>query len=350
MRAGVFRGPGDVRVEDVPDPRLEAPTDAVVRIVRSSVCGSDLWSYRGIAPWKSGWRAGHELTGVVEEVGGEVTTVAPGDLVVAAFAYACGTCDRCRLGLQTSCPNGGYFGGAGGDGGQAQRARVPLADGTCWVVPDGTPEERWDAVHLLTDVLLTGYHAAVMAGVGQPWRDGAPVTTAVVVGDGAVGLSGVASARLLGAQQVVVLGRHEHRLEVARSLGATDVVVARGDAAVDAVRELTGGGSPAVLECVGTTSGLADAVAVCRDGGRIGMVGVPADVDDVPLRAMFSRNLTLAAGVAPTRAYVERVGPFVASGELDVGAIASHRFELEDLPAAYAAMDDRSAIKAIVLP
>jgi alcohol dehydrogenase len=350
MRAAVFHGPGDVRLEQVPDPRIEAPTDAVVRMVRSSVCGSDLWFYRGVAAWEPGWRTGHELTGVVEEVGDGVTTLRPGDLVVAAFAIGDGTCAFCRVGLHTSCLHGGYFGGADNDGGQAEYARVPWADGTCWVVPSDTPERRYDAVHLLSDVLLTGYHAAVLAGVGEAGRDGQRVETVVVVGDGAVGLSGVVSARLRGAETIVACGHHRDRLALAAQLGATATTDLRGDDLVAHVRDLTGGGAAAVLECVGTTSSLADAVAMCGDGGRIGMVGVPAGVDAVPVRDLFSRNLTLAAGVAPTRAYIDEVGPLVASGEVDPSPIASTRFALDDLPAAYAAMDDRSALKAILTP
>lgn len=349
MRAGVFRGARDVRVEDVPDPEIAEPTDAVLRIVRSSVCGSDLWPYRGVAPWQPGWRTGHELTGVVEEVGDGVTKVSPGDLVVSAFAWSCGHCEFCRAGLQTSCVRGAYPGGADQDGGQAQYVRVPLVDGSVWKVPDGTPEERLDAVHLLSDVLLTGYHAAKLAGVGAPGIDGETVRTAVVIGDGAVGLSGVACARLLGAEVVVAVGHHEERLAIAADLGATHTTQLEGDDLYRHVRELTDGGPPAVLECVGVTGSLRDAAEVARPGGSIGMVGVPAGVDEVPMRTLFSKNVALRPGVAPVRAYMDEVGPAVASGELDVSAIASHRFSLEDLPAAYEAMDRRECIKAIVL-
>ena len=350
MRAGVFHGAGDVRIEEVPDPKLQEPTDAVLRVVRSSVCGSDLWPYRGVAPWESGWRTGHEMTGVIEEVGDDVTTVAPGDLVVSAFAWSCGRCEFCRGGLQTSCVRGAYPGGADQDGGQAEYVRVPLVDGSVWKVPEGTPEERLDSVHLLSDVLLTGYHAAKLAGVGAPGLDGEPVRAAVVIGDGAVGLSGVVSARLLGAGTIVAVGHHEDRLAIAADLGATHTTMLEGEALHEHVRELTDGGAAAVLECVGVTGSLDDAAEVARPGGSIGMVGVPAGVDAVPMRRLFSNNIALRPGVAPVRAYMEEVGPAVASGELDVSAIASHRFALDELPAAYEAMDRRECVKAIVIP
>lgn len=349
MRAGVYRGPGEVRVEDVPDPRVEEPTDAVVRIVRSSVCGSDLWSYRGVRSGEGGGRTGHELTGVVEQVGDRVRDVAVGDLVVVPFAFGDGTCEYCRAGLWTSCRQGGFFGGDV-NGGQAEYARVPWADANCWVAPADTPVERWDALHLLTDVLLTGWHAGVLAGVGQPGIDGEPVTTAVVIGDGAVGLSGVVSARAQGADRVIAVGHHDDRLEVARALGATDTVNLRGKELRAHLRELTDGGAPAVLECVGMDASLRDAVGAVRPGGRIGMVGVPAGVEDVPLGHLFASNVTLSAGVAPTNAYVAEVGPLVASGELDPSPIASDVYALDDLPAAFRDMDERRTIKAILHP
>ncbi|MPZ74356.1 MAG: alcohol dehydrogenase catalytic domain-containing protein [Nitriliruptorales bacterium] len=345
MRAGVYRGAFDIRVEEVADAVVEAPTDALVRVVRASVCGSDLWFYRGIRKeWESGWRTGHEITGLVEEVGDEVDTVRPGDLVVVSFAYGCGRCELCRGGLPTSCPQGAFFGGPRG-GGQAELVRVPFADTSCWVVPADTPEERYDAVHLLSDVLLTGYHAAVLAGLDR--ADATPAT-AVVVGDGAVGLSGVLSARLLGAETVVLCGRHDDRLEIGRQFGATHTTALRGEALHEHVRQLTDGGAPAVLECVGTTDALADAAAVCRDGGRIGMVGVPVGVDGVPIFDMFRRNLTLAVGIAPTSIYVEKIGPLVAAGDIDPSPLADATFALDELPAAFEAMHDRSVIKAMV--
>lgn len=350
MKAGVFRGERDVRVEEVADPSIQEPDDAILRVVRSSVCGSDLWPYRGHAPWQPGWRTGHELTGVVEEVGDAVEHVRPGDLVVSAFAWSCGVCGFCRAGLQTSCVRGTYPGGADNDGGQGELLRVPMVDGSAWKVPDGTPEERYDAVHLLSDVLLTGYHAAKLAGVGEPGLGGEPGRTAVVVGDGAVGLSAVVSARLLGATTIVAVGHHEERLALARDLGATHTTDLRGEELHDHLRDLTDGGAPAVMECVGTAGAVATSVEVARPGGTVSMVGVPRFVDEWPMGTFFSKNVAFRAGVAPVRAYMDEVGPAVASGELDVSAIASDRFSLDELPDAYAAMDERRCIKAIVVP
>lgn len=350
MKAGVFRGERDVRVEEVADPVLREPDDAVVRIVRSSVCGSDLWPYRGHAPWQPGWRTGHELTGIVEEVGDAVEHVRPGDLVVSAFAWSCGTCEFCRAGLQTSCVRSTYPGGADNDGGQGERVRLPMVDGSVWKVPDGTPEDRLDAVHLLSDVLLTGYHAAKLAGVGEPGLDGEPVRTAVVVGDGAVGLSAVVSAELLGATTIVAVGHHAERLELAAQLGATHTTDLRGDELHTHLRDLTDGGAAAVMECVGTAGAVATSVEIARPGGTVSMVGVPRFIDEWPMGTFFSKNVAFRAGVAPVRAYMDEVGPSVASGELDVSAIASHRFGLDELPGAYAAMDERRCIKAIVVP
>lgn len=350
MKAGVFRGERDVRVEDVADSQVQGEGDAVLRIVRSSVCGSDLWFYRGHSPWESGWRTGHELTGIVEEVGSGVTTVKPGDLVVSAFAWSCGHCEFCRAGLQTSCVTGAFPGGADHDGGQADLVRVPMADGSLWKVPDGTPEERYDAVHLLSDVLLTGYHAAKLAGVGEPGLGGEVASTALVIGDGAVGLSAVASAKLLGAETIIAVGHHTDRLDLARELGATHTSDLRGDELLAHLKDLTDGGAPAVMECVGVDSAVETAAEAVRPGGTVSMVGVPRFIDAWPMGTFFSKNAAFRAGVAPVRAYMDEVGPAVASGEIDVSAIASHRYSLDELPAAYEAMDRRECIKAIVVP
>lgn len=351
MLAGVLHGPGDVRVEEVPDPAEPGPGEATLELVRSSVCGSDLWSYRGIAPAEAGTRTGHELTGRVTAVGEGVETVAVGDLVVSAFSWSCGTCRWCLAGIQTSCETGRFPGGARYGGGQAQKVTVPMVDGSVWKVPDGTPEELLDQVHLLTDVLLTGYHAAVLAGVGGPTPGGGTAEVAVVIGDGAVGLSGVVGARLRGATTIIAVGRHAERLAAATTLGATHVVEARGDTYRKEIRKLVDGGAASVLECVGTTSSMQDAAAVVAPGGRIGAVGVPRGVEGADfLGPMFSKNASLSIGVAPVRSYMDEVGPMVASGELDVSPIASHRFTLGELPAAFEAMDKRTCVKAIVLP
>jgi alcohol dehydrogenase len=349
MRAGVFHGPGDIRVDEVADPRDPVGGEAVVRVVRSSVCGSDLWAYRDISKGEQGSRTGHEFTGIVEAVGDGVTTIKPGDLVVSPFMWSCGTCMACRAGLQTSCPSGQFVGGSY-DAGQGERVLMPLADGSLWKVPDGTPEALYDQVHLLSDVLLTGYHAAKLAGVGSAGLDGHPVTTAVVIGDGAVGLSGVVGAKLLGATTIVAVGHHDDRLEIARTLGATHTSNLRGKQLTTQIRELTDGGAPAVLECVGVTGALMTAAAVVTGGGNVGSVGVPHGVEHAAwLGMLFGKNAALRSGVAPVRAYMDEVGPAVCAGELDVSAIASDRYELGELAGAYTAMDNRTAIKSILV-
>ena len=342
MQATVFRGERDVRVEEVPDPELEAPTDAVIRITHTAVCGSDLWFYRGYHDFEEGWRTGHEPMGIVEEVGDDVTSVRPGDRVLAPFSISCGECEFCRKGLYTSCANGGTWGGEQG-GAQAEKLRVPYADGTLVRVPDryADDEDVLESLLPLTDVMCTGHHAAVSAGVEAG-------DTAVVVGDGAVGLCGVLAAKRRGAERVIAVGHHEDRLELARELGATETVGARGEEAVERVRELTYGGANHVLECVGAESAMETAFEVARPGGTVGYVGVPAGVSSIDIRSMFSNNVSLRGGVAPARAYIPELLADVAAGTLDPSPVLDLTVPLEDVPAGYAAMDDRTAIKALV--
>ena len=342
MRATVFHAPRDVRVETVPDPKIEAPGDVLVRVVYACICGSDLWYYRGInANWQPGWRTGHEFMGVVSDVGADVTTMRPGDTVIAPFSYSCNDCEFCRKGVHTSCLNGGWWGGAEGDGGQGEAVRVPLADGTLVVVPESVSNDAalLRATVPLTDVLPTGHHAAVSAGV----RRGG---TVAVVGDGAVGLCGVLAAKRLGAERIIALGHHDDRLAIARLFGATDVVTSRD--AADEVVAMTNGGVESVLECVGTQSSMDLAIGIARPGGRVGFVGVPAQVDKVDLRTMFSNNITLAGGVAPARAYIPELLADVAAGRLDPSPILDLTVGLDDVPAGYAAMDGRTATKVLV--
>ncbi|MEU5529540.1 zinc-dependent alcohol dehydrogenase family protein [Micromonospora chersina] len=342
MRATVIHGPNDVRVEEVPDAAVRTPTDAVVRVVLACICGSDLWAYRGVAQRQPGQRIGHEFLGVVEAVGAEVASVRVGDLVVAPFVWSDGICDFCREGLHTSCPHGGFWGSVGSDGGQGEAVRVPYADGTLVKLPaEAAGDERLlTALLALSDVLATGHHAALAARV----RPGA---TVAVVGDGAVGLCGVLAAKRLGAEQIIALGRHTARTDIARSFGATDVVAERGEAAIAAVRELTKGqGAHAVLEAVGTEDSMRTAISIARDGGAVGYVGVPhGGSAGVDIGQMFNRNVALAGGVAPARAYIPELLADVLAGTIDPSPVFDRSVTLDGVPDGYRAMDERTALK-----
>src|ERR687893_701479 len=277
MRATVMFEAGDVRIEDVPDPSIVEPTDALMRVTRACICGSDLHPYHQLERTETGGRMGHEAIGVVEAVGDDVRTLKVGDVVAMPFAYSDGTCVFCHEGLHTSCIHGGFFGTGGAfgtvdvGGAQAEAVRVPQADGTLFVLPGGQDDALMRSLLTLTDVMGTGHHAAVAAKVD-------PGKTAAVVGDGAVGLCAVIAARRLGAEQIILLGRHEDRIALAREFGATDVVRERGEEAVERVRELTGGfGAHSVLECVGYGQAVATAISIARSGGAVGRVGVPQD-------------------------------------------------------------------------
>src|SRR5215208_1192508 len=293
VRATLMYGAGDVRVETVPDSRIVEPTDALLTITRACICGSDLWPYQKMAPDPKGRRMGHEFIGVVEDVGSEVRTMKKGDLVVAPFAWSDGTCVFCREGLQTSCLNGGWWGGTDLDGGQGEAVRVPQADGTLVVLPVGRDDALMPSLLTLSDVMGTGHHAALAARVG-------PGRSVAVVGDGAVGLCGVIAARRLGAEQIIMLGRHPDRIALAQDFGATDVVSERGEAAVERVRELTGGlGAHSVLECVGYHQSMMTALSIARPGGAVGRVGVPQDETMPGSRPAFFGNIAVAGGPAP---------------------------------------------------
>ena len=343
MRATVFHGTRDVRVEEVPDPRIEQPTDAIVRITHACICGSDLWFYRGVSAWEPGWRTGHEWMGVVEAVGSEVRTVAVGDHVLAPFAYSDGTCEFCNKGVHTSCLNGGYWGGDSEDGGQGEAVRAPQADGTLVKIPsDVTGDDAIMAAILpLTDVMGTGHHAAVAAHVGSG-------ATVAVIGDGAVGLCAVLAARRLGAERIIALGHHEDRLAMARDFGATDLVTERGEEAVGKVLEMTGGGAQAVLECVGNQMSMDTAAGIARPGGTIGYVGVPAEVKSLKVRHLFSNNISLRGGVAPVRAYIPELMADVVAGKLDPSPVLDLTVDLDGVPVGYKAMDERTSTKVMV--
>ena len=340
MRAAVYEGPGNIRVEEVPDPEVELATDAVVRVTGAAICGSDLWSYRGYGHRSPGSRIGHEFTGVVTDVGPDVRTVRSGDLVIAPFTWSDGTCEYCLHGLHTSCVDGGFWAEQGHDGAQGEAVRVPHADGTLVVVPPTLAGADPAMLLALTDVLPTGYHAARSAGVAYG-------STVAVIGDGAVGLCGVLASRRLGAERVVIVGHHEGRLELARQFGATDVVRGRGQDAVEDVISMTGG-AHAVLECVGAQSALDTAVAVARDGATIGYVGVPHLVEGLDLGLLFGRNIGVRGGVTPARAYIPELMAEIATGSLDVSALFDHAVDLEDVPDGYVAMDTRKALKVQV--
>ena len=342
MRATVIHGPNDIRIEEVPDAAIQKPTDAVVRTVLACICGSDLWAYRGVAAREPGQRIGHEFLGVVEEVGPEVRGFKPGDLVVAPFVWSDGVCEFCVEGLQTSCPHGGFWGSPGSDGGQGEAVRVPFADGTLVQLPQEAAGDQQLLTGLLalSDVMATGHHAAVAAGVR-------PGSTVAVVGDGAVGLCGVLAARRLGADRIIAMGRHETRTAIARTFGATDIVAERGEAAVAAVQELTGGvGAHAVLEAVGTEESMRTAISIARDGGAVGYVGVPhGGSAGVDIGQMFGRNVALRGGVAPARAYIPELLADVLNGSIDPAPVFDAVVGLDGVPGGYKAMDERTALK-----
>ncbi|WP_432100712.1 alcohol dehydrogenase catalytic domain-containing protein [Streptomyces sp. WAC 04229] len=344
MRAALMYEAGDVRVEDVADPALKEPTDALVRITTACVCGSDLHPYRSMSGADGPVRMGHEFIGVVEEVGGEVRTVRKGDLVVAPFAYSDGTCEHCRAGLQTSCVHGGFWARDGVDGGQGEAARVPLADGTLVKLPVGADDALIPSLLTLSDVLGTGHHAAVRGGV----RPGSTVT---VIGDGAVGLLSVLAAKRLGAEQIVLMGRHRARTDLGRAFGATDVVAERGGEGIEKVRDLTGGGSPIVLEAVGHRPAYEQAYGVVRAGGTISRVGAP-QYEEAPVGfgSLFGPNITLTGGPAPARAYIEELLPDVLEGRIEPGRVFDRTVSLDEVAEGYRAMDAREALKVLVRP
>src|SRR6188768_2825751 len=339
MRATVMYGVHDVRVETVPDAKIIEPTDALVRVTRACICGSDLWPYNSMPTSETGNRMGHEFIGVVESIGTDVRTVEKGDLVVAPFAWSDGTCEFCRQGLQTSCLHGGWWGGTELDGGQGEAVRIPQADGTLVVLPVGRDHALMPSLLTLSDVMGTGHHAALAARVG-------PGSTVAVVGDGAVGLCGVIAARRLGAEQIILLGRHADRIALARAFGATDIVSERGEAAIERVRELTSGlGAHAVLECVGLGESTLTAMSIARPGGAVGRVGVPQDASMPAAKPTFYNNVTISGGPAPVRAYIEELLPDVLEGRIEPGRVFDRVTDLDGVPDGYRAMNVREAIK-----
>ena len=344
MLATVMYRAGDVRIEHVPDATIKEPTDALIRIARACICGSDLWPYKEMAPAELGHPMGHEAIGVVEAIGKDVRTIKPGDVVVMPFAYSDGTCDFCHEGLQTACVHGGFFGNSEVGGAQAEALRIPQADGTLFPLPVGEDDALMPSLLTLSDVMGTGHHAAVVARVAKGKK-------AAVIGDGAVGLCAVIAARRLGAEQIILLGRHPERIKLARQFGATDVVSERGEDAVERVRELTGGfGVHSVLECVGSDQAMLTAVGIARAGGAVGRVGVP-HYEAVPqARPLFYRNVMVGGGPAPVRAYIEELLPDVLAGRIDPGRVFDRTVGLDGVPDGYRAMNEREAIKVMVKP
>ncbi len=338
MRATTIHAERDIRVSDVADPTIGRPTDAIVRVVRGCICGSDLWPYRDESEITAGDTIGHECIGVVEEVGADVRDFRAGDFVVVPFDHCDNTCVHCRAGVQSACENFGMT-----TSGQAELALVGQADGSL-VKTDGRPDESMmPSLLALSDVMPTGWHAAVSARVAQG-------DSVVVVGDGAVGLCGVLAAVTMGAEKVIAMSRHESRQRIARSFGATHLVAERGKEGAAAVKEITGGvGADAVLECVGTGDSMRSAFAVARPGSTVGFVGVPHGVE-LPVGRMFSKNVGLAGGIAPVRRYLPDLLELVTSGQIEPGLVFDSTLPLERVAEGYAAMDERRSIKVVIEP
>ncbi|WP_336723730.1 zinc-binding dehydrogenase [Cellulosimicrobium cellulans] len=338
MRATVIHAPYDVRVEQRDDPRLLAPTDAIVRVEAACVCGSDLWTYRGVNRIEHPVAMGHEYVGTVEEVGADVRTVRPGQLVVGSFFASDNTCPICRAGYQTSCVHREPVRGA-----QAELLRVPLADGTLVATPERPDDDLLPGLLTASDVLGTGWFGARAAEAG-------PGRTVVVVGDGAVGLLAVLAAAQLGAEQVIAMSRHAPRQELARAFGATDVVAERGEEGVARVLDLTDGlGAHGVVEAVGTPESVAQALGSVRPGGHVGVVGLPHGVE-LPVVDMFYRHVHWSGGPAPVRQYLPELMDLVLDRRIDPARVFDLELTLDDAAEGYAAMDERRAIKALLRP
>lgn len=349
MRATVIHGQRDIRVEEVANPVLSTGGDAIVRVVAACVCGSDLWPYRGVTPTHSPKRIGHEFVGIVEATGSEVRKIAVGDFVIAPFYDCDNTCVNCRNGVSTSCLNGGWWGsddrlGGFADGGQGERVRVPHADGTLVAVPGQPDANQVPGLLTLSDVMGTGHHAAVSAGVG-------PGSSVVVVGDGAVGLCAVIASKRLGASRIVAMSRNPERQRLAVEFGATDVVEERGDEGVARIQAMFDGiGADCVLECVGTKESMDQAIRSTRPGGMVGYVGAPNGGPELPVRPLFNSNVGVNGGIAPVRGYIEELLPDVLSGAIQPGHVFDLELPLAEVAEAYAAMDERRAIKVLLRP
>jgi threonine dehydrogenase-like Zn-dependent dehydrogenase len=342
MRAAVMYGAGDVRVEDRPDPKIHQPTDAVVRVLRAAICGSDLHPYHSMPATDQGRPMGHEFLGVVQDVGSQVSALTAGDLVITPFTWADNTCNFCRKGLHTSCRHGGRYGVDGVDGGQGEAVRVPQAQGTLVKLPVAEDSPLLASLLTLSDVLCTGHHGASKAGVSRG-------DTVTVIGDGAVGLCAVLAAKRLGAEQIILMGRHTDRTDLGRDFGATDIVAERGDDGVAKIRELSGGdGTDKVIECVGTSQALDTAFGAVIDGGVVSRLGVPQYQQGPIGPAMLLRNLTLTGGAAPARAYIEELMPVILDGTIEPGRVFDRTVSVDQVPDGYRAMAGRDALKVLI--
>jgi threonine dehydrogenase-like Zn-dependent dehydrogenase len=343
MKATIYHGAHDVRLEEVPEPRIRDAKDAIVRVTRAAICGSDLWFYRGVSELTPGDHTGHEFVGVVEEVGGEVHSVRPGDAVIAPFAWSDGTCEFCHANLQTSCVHGDFF-GHGEYGGQAQFVAVPYADGTLVKMSESIAQDarKRNASVALCDVMATGHHGVVRAHT-------TPGSTVVIVGDGAVGLCAVLSAaKEVRAERVIAVGHNPQRLDLAQRFGATDIFDSHDRQIQDKIMELTGGGSPHVVEAVGNQESFDLAINVARPGGTVGFVGVPHTVTAPPLSTIFFNSLTLQGGPAPVRAYLPQLITSLEAGRIDPSPVLDLELPLDRVAEGYAAMDQRRAIKVLL--
>src|SRR3954470_5123080 len=344
MRATIMPKAHDVRIDNVPDAAIQQPTDALIRVTRACICGSDLWPYND-GPAPGGQRMGHEAIGVVEDVGSDVQRIKRGQVVIMPFVNSDGPCLFCEEGLPAACVHRGFFGNGGDlDGAQAEALRIPMADGTLYPLNVGEDDALMPALLTLSDVLGTGHHAAVTARVR-------PGGTVAVVGDGAVGICGVMAARRLGAEQIIIMGRHADRIALAKEFGATHVVSERGDEGIERVRQLTGGfGVQSVLECVGTEQAMDTSMGIVRPGGAVGRVGVPHYEAIKGAQQMFYRNVIVGGGPAPTRGYIEELLPDVMEGRIDPGRVFDQTVSLDGVPEGYRAMNDREALKVLIRP
>ncbi|MFF4015015.1 zinc-dependent alcohol dehydrogenase family protein [Streptomyces sp. NPDC001843] len=338
MRGAVIHAPGDVRFETLDDPRILRPTDAIIRTAVTCVCGSDLWPWRGLDSTDEAHPMGHEYVGFVEEVGAEVTAVKPGQFVVGSFATSDNTCANCLGGFQSNCLDREFMSTC-----QAEYVRIPNAQGTLVATDEVPGEEFWPGLLAVSDVMGTGWWAADAAEVK-------PGSTAVVVGDGAVGLCAVIAAKEMGAERIIVMSRHESRQKLAQEFGATHIVTERGEEGVARIKDLTDGiGADAVLECVGTAQAMQQALHAARPGGSVGFVGVPHEVQ-VDGQELFFSHVGLRGGPAPVRRYLPDLIDRVLTGRIDPGKVFDLTLPLEQVAEGYKAMDERRAIKALLKP